>query len=1164
MKFVAFLLGAFVLSASADGDAAARRVREQMLRFSADGARRFLADMKATPGYDYAKWAPAVEEMIARADEVRTHPEDAANQALYERYRRAMLANPVLDFDRILCLKRTIDRPRYKGHAAGFLELGLRNRRGFMNINSHNHAEIFRYGYTNEIAAVTGWKDGEPRFETVYETPDGALIRDLDLDFDASRILFTTARGTNNLLSVKEVTVADRSTRFVSPTDQPDVSWWDGCYLPDSDQVILLGTGTYQFLPCEFGNMPLAVLYRRNRRTGRTDQLTYEQDSDYTPSVMADGRVLYTRWEYSDLTHYFTRRLMTMNPDGVGQLALWGSGGWFPTFFYCARDVPGHPNLITMFAGGHHDIPEMGRMLLVDPSLARYYPFRYDPPSREWGPLRMMLRIAAKTFPKEETGLVQEIPGWGEPVEGDVTDTLTVNQFARGKPYLSYPWPLSDKYHLATVKTCDDSLMGIYLVDVFDNLTLIAEFPEGMLLEAMPFKARTRPPVIPDRSSPEKDVCSVHIADVYAGPGLKGVPRGTVKKLRVFTYHFNYHNNGGHNRVGLDNVESGWDVKKILGTVDVEEDGSVCFEAPARQPLSFQPLDETGAAVQLMRSWTVGMGGERMSCTGCHEDNRLSVPTKLTIADRKYREGKIQKIKPVDGDGARPWGFAAELWPVVKRNCTACHGDPATAPERGPDQGGYRGTQDESWFFPFKSRDAKADGKKVEFRPPADENHVRRFVMDTPEEAYRMLQPYVRRAGPEGGVTLLNPLEYHASCSLLLQMLEKGHHGVKLSDEELLRFYEWIDLNVPFYGKWGPSGFATDMWMLGCTNQVARRCALMAEYAHRPEDLEAEYDRYAAIVAARPVEPVTPGPVAPQAVERRPADLKWPFDETVAGGMQHGGIADQPMVTWREFDIGGGRSISFRRIPKGRYVSGDGRVVTVAAPFWMSETEIANGQYAVYDPQHDSGYQQPHGKDTVDPGHIGNHRRMPVVRVSWDEANAFCAWLSGRIGETVRLPTEDEWEWAARAGTETPFPWGGLDDDFSKYANLADRDVRWMFQDNSGSNGVVRIRKPYPVAQNYPLHEERWTDDWFTINYVARARSNVWGLYDMHGNAAEWTASDYAADGRKAVRGGSFASRPRNATSSWRVGYRPWQKVFDVGFRIIIPIDERKENHGIH
>ena len=71
------------------------------------------------------------------------------------------------------------------------------------------------------------------------------------------------------------------NARLISPEDgQYDIQWWDGCYLPNKDQIILLGTGAYQFLPCEDGNFPMCVLYRIDRRTGETIQLTFEQDSD--------------------------------------------------------------------------------------------------------------------------------------------------------------------------------------------------------------------------------------------------------------------------------------------------------------------------------------------------------------------------------------------------------------------------------------------------------------------------------------------------------------------------------------------------------------------------------------------------------------------------------------------------------------------------------------------------------------------------------------------------------------------------------------------------------------------------------------------------------------------------------------------------------------------
>ena len=1143
-----------------------RQAREQLALVKPDAARRALTDLKNNPKYDYAKNAAAIEALISQVDKVKADLEkgdDAAKAAavqLVENYRKAMLANPVLDFDKILCVHRKIGNPRGAFGGRGS---------GMTGLNAENHMVAPRTGFENEIGVLSDIR-GTPTFRPLYKPADKtSIVRDIDLDFDASRILFTGYRGFNNLFGIYEIKtdfskLSDKmpyqKAELVSPEEHKDIQWWDACYLPNRDQFVMLGTAAYQFLPCEDGNMPMAVMYRKDRKTGEIRQLTYEQDSDYTPNVTHDGRILYTRWEYSDQPHYWSRVLMTLNPDGVGQLSVWGSNSFVPTFFYCARTVPGDPHLITMIGGGHHDRAEVGRFFQIDPTLARAYPFRYDPPDRDWGPARHTLRIPTVVYPKEKTGMVHEFPGWGKDVEGDMADPYTMNQFARGKPYFSHPWPLDAKYNLATVKAAPDALMGLYLVDVFDNVTRIAEAEDGLYLEAMPFAPRKRPPIIPDRSVKGKKTCSVHIADIYNGPGLKGVPRGTVKKMRLFSYHYNYHKTGGHSSTGWigyrrsgynERVESGWDVKRILGTVDIEPDGSCCFEMPANTPISVQPLDEKGQAVQLMRSWIVGMPGERVSCTGCHEDNRSSIHTKRTIADEKYFKGEIQKIKPTDGDGIRPWGFANEMFPVVRKYCLSCHGDKEKSPLAKADQGGF------------------AEGGKLSGK---------RLWMGTAEEAYRVLHPYIHRPGPESEETMLPVMDYHASTSPLVQMLRKGHHGVKMAPEDCLKIYEWIDLNCPFHGKWSPPSLAKpDHWVQHpVPDQAKRRKELAIAYANVDDDPEAEHDRYAAVVAKREVKPVAPEPKKP--APATPKVNGWPMNELQSADAQLGAIWQIAPVTTKTIILGAGQSMTFRRIPAGVFVMGSANgypderpqaVVRIAKPFWISEMEVQNQQYNAFDPEHDSRYQDEFGKDHVFPGHIGNHRRQPVVRVSWNEAMAFCAWLSKTCNVKASLPTEAQWEWAARSGTDTPFPWGGLDDDFSKFANFADRDVRFQVVGFDGG-GNIRRRRPFEIWQNYPLHEERWQDDWFNLNYVGRANCNRWGLYDMHGNASEWTRSDYApypyvdGDGRndgnpkakKVARGGSFASRPRDGTSSFRLAYEPWQAVYDVGFRVVLEIEE--------
>ena len=545
-------LSACAFASLAAPDAAdVRRAKEQLALFKPEAARRAMADLKSNPKYDWAKHNAAVEALIAKREFVQTAlaGKDAAKQeeaiALVEAYRAAMLANPILDFDKILCVHRKIGNPRGAFGGRGS---------GMTGLNAENHMVAPRTGFENEIGVLSDIRD-TPTFRPLYKPADKtSIVRDIDLDFDASRILFTGYRGFNNLFGIYEIKtdfskLSDKmpyqKAELVSPEEHKDIQWWDACYLPNRDQFVMLGTAAYQFLPCEDGNMPMAVMYRKDRKTGEIRQLTYEQDSDYTPNITHDGRILYTRWEYSDQPHYWSRVLMTCNPDGIGQLSVWGSNSFVPTFFYCARTVPGEPHLITMIGGGHHDRAEVGRFFQIDPSLARAYPFKYDPPDRDWGPARHTLRIPTKVLPKEKTGMVHEFTGWGQDVEGDMADPYTMNQFARGKPYFSHPWPLDAKYNLATVKAAPDALMGLYLVDVFDNVTRIAEAEDGLYLEAMPFAPRKRPPIIPDRSVKGKKTCSVHIADIYNGPGLKGVPRGTVKKMRLFSYHYNYHKTGG-------------------------------------------------------------------------------------------------------------------------------------------------------------------------------------------------------------------------------------------------------------------------------------------------------------------------------------------------------------------------------------------------------------------------------------------------------------------------------------------------------------------------------------------------------------------------------------------------------------------------------------------
>jgi formylglycine-generating enzyme required for sulfatase activity len=277
-------------------------------------------------------------------------------------------------------------------------------------------------------------------------------------------------------------------------------------------------------------------------------------------------------------------------------------------------------------------------------------------------------------------------------------------------------------------------------------------------------------------------------------------------------------------------------------------------------------------------------------------------------------------------------------------------------------------------------------------------------------------------------------------------------------------------------------------------------------------------------------------------------------------------VDDQPRIvapaTPERIELGSNRRIAFVWIPAGEYIMGqlDGlpdernrKVVRIDKPFWMAETEVTNGQYGIFDPEHDTRYLPEEGKDHIVPGYIANHPDQPVSRITFQEAEAFCRWLSEKSGKTVKLPTEAEWEWAARAGTETPFWYGDRNTDFSKYANLAGEETRFTYT-TWESGATIHIRRPFHERSTYPLRDNRFTDDCFVVNYVRQYEPNAWGLYDMIGNVWEWTYPDTESisSGKVVARGGSWKDRPQYISSSARVVYEPWQKVMNVGFRPII------------
>ena len=227
-------------------------------------------------------------------------------------------------------------------------------------------------------------------------------------------------------------------------------------------------------------------------------------------------------------------------------------------------------------------------------------------------------------------------------------------------------WPqfallaLGEKYFLVSARRTPASSWGVYLVDLFDNWVLIKETPGRAFLEPVPLTKRARPPEIQDRVDPARRDALVHLVDVYEGGGLKGIPRGTVKSLRLIAYHHSYRGMGG--LLGSIGMDGPWDIKQVLGTVPVEPDGSAFFRVPASTPISVQPLDTEGKALQLMRSWFTAMPGEVVSCSGWRASEQ-----------GRRRDTRARRGRRTSGVARPTPGFNFERGTaVLDRHCAGC------------------------------------------------------------------------------------------------------------------------------------------------------------------------------------------------------------------------------------------------------------------------------------------------------------------------------------------------------------------------------------------------------------------------------------------------------------------------------------------------------------
>jgi hypothetical protein len=599
----------------------------------------------------------------------------------------------------------------------------------------HNTATMFQTGEINTASFQGGGALKTIDLHrgvvtTLYEVPEG-VIRDPDVSFDGKRILFSMRRNREDDYHLYEIHFDGSELRQL--TFGAGLSDIDPIYLP-SGQILFTSTREPKYCMCNrhiMGN-----LFTMDADGANMQQIGHSTLHEGHAALLPDGRVIYDRWEYVDRNFGDAQGVWVTNPDGTNHAIYWGNNTNSPGAVLDARPIPGTELFIGNFSSCH-DRP-WGALAIVDR--------RRGLDGRE---------PVIRTWPADAIDLV----GKGN-----------YDTFKRVNPKYEDPYPLSDHQFLCSRMTGRGEQMGIYLIDVAGNETLLHSEPPGCF-DPMPLGPRIMPPAIPPRIDLAQDEGTFYVENVYLGSGMEQVLPGSIRSIRVvespekrFWTKTAYNGGTGTQAPGM-----AWDDfnnKRIIGTAPVEPDGSAYFRVPADTFVYLQLLDEQGMMVQSMRSGTIVRPGETVGCVGCHEDRRTTITAAYTGSAQL---GGPQPLEPWHGP-PRLFSYTAEVQPVFDKHCVSCHDYGQPAAEK------LNLSADLGLVFNTSYCELRSKG-------------------------------YVRVVG--AGPFQIQPAKSWGShASPLARILREGHGDPKIDEqidltpEDFDRIVTWIDINAPYYPEY--------------------------------------------------------------------------------------------------------------------------------------------------------------------------------------------------------------------------------------------------------------------------------------------------------------------------------------------------------------------------
>ena len=415
-----------------------------------DALGKAIENLRSTFGEDYAR---QLAEIGGSFDETR----------FVELQRRALLANPLIARQPILFVVRQ-QYINEHGTEATMYQTG--------QVNTH----CFRGGSSIKLLDIASGK-----VTTILDVPEG-VARDPEVHFDAVKILFSMRRNIQDDYHLYEIDSDGGNLRQL--TFAAGVSDIQPVYMPDGS-IVFSSTRDPKYIPCQRHLM--ANLFRMNGDGSNIHQIGYNTQFEGRASLMPDGRILYSRWEYVDKHFSSAYGLWTVRPDGTDHALYYGNYAWQPAAISDGRIIPGSEDFVATFTTAH-DLG-WGALVIGDRSKG----------------LDGMAPVV-KSWPKDISGFMRQ---W------DVEERIggEYDSFMRLPIKYEDPYPLNSNYYLCSRQLSPGNRMGIYLLDVFGNEILVHE--EGLgCFDPMPLAKRPRPPVLPSQVDYSRNEGVFYVQDV--------------------------------------------------------------------------------------------------------------------------------------------------------------------------------------------------------------------------------------------------------------------------------------------------------------------------------------------------------------------------------------------------------------------------------------------------------------------------------------------------------------------------------------------------------------------------------------------------------------------------------------------------------------------------